>query len=71
MKIEAGPGAGGALWVCMETPEGTLKLNKVIAVLERAAIGTRMGMMHKGVPQGSPDEGGWQQAFDKLAAALG
>ena len=32
---------------------------------------TRMTMTHKGVPKGSPGEGGWMQAFDKLAEQLG
>ena len=55
----------------MGMPEGTPDITEVIVELAEEAGRTRMTMIHVGVPDGSPGEGGWSQAFEKLAAALG
>lgn len=54
----------------MGMPEGTPDITEVIVDLEDMDGKTRMTMVHWGVPAGSPGEGGWGMAFDKLAAAL-
>ncbi len=55
----------------MGMPEGTPDITEVIVVLTEDGDTTHMTMVHAGVPAGSPGEGGWAQAIDKLAAALG
>ena len=52
----------------MGMPEGTPSVTEVIVELQDIDGKTHMTMTHKGVPAGSPGEGGWNQAFDKLAA---
>ena len=54
----------------MGMPEGTPDITEVIVDLAETDGGTRMIMIHKGVPAGSAGEGGWMQAFDKLATRL-
>lgn len=54
----------------MGMPEGTPEVTEVIVELTEVAGGTKMVMTHIGVPSGTPGEGGWMQAFDKLGAAL-
>lgn len=54
----------------MGMPEGTPEVTEVIVELSEVDGGTRMIMTHLGVPAGTPGEGGWMQAFDKLAEAL-
>ena len=54
----------------MGMPEGTPAMTEVHVELTEDAGGTRMIMRHIGVPAGSPGEGGWMQAFDKLADTL-
>ena len=54
----------------MGMPEGTPEVTEVIVELSKVDGGTRMIMTHLGVPAGTPGEGGWMQAFDKLAEAL-
>ncbi|MEO0945395.1 MAG: SRPBCC domain-containing protein [Pseudomonadota bacterium] len=54
----------------MGMPPGTPDVTEVSIELSEADGKTRMVMTHKGVPAGSPGEGGWMQAFDKLAAQL-
>lgn len=55
----------------MGMPPGTPDVTEVHVDLRERAGATDMVMVHKGVPAGSPGEGGWQQAFDKLAGLLG
>ena len=54
----------------MGMPEGTPDITEVIVVLKEAGDETHMTMVHMGVPAGSPGEGGWSQAIDKMAAEL-
>lgn len=54
----------------MGMPEGTPDITEVIVDLVEDGDVTRMTMVHAGVPEGSPGEGGWNQAFDKLAERL-
>lgn len=54
----------------MGMPAGTPDVTEVSIELSEVDGKTRMILTHKGVPAGSPGEGGWIQAFDKLAAAL-
>lgn len=54
----------------MGMPEGTPEVTEVSIELTEIDGKTRMVMTHKGVPAGTPGEGGWMQAFDKLAALL-
>lgn len=54
----------------MGMPEGHPDLTEVIVELSEAGGKTVMVMTHKGVPEGSAGEGGWNQALDKLAAKL-
>ncbi|MCG3267862.1 SRPBCC domain-containing protein [Yoonia sp. I 8.24] len=55
----------------MGMPEGTPEVTEVIVELQEVDGKTRMTMTHVGVPAGSPGEGGWNQAFDKLTALFG
>lgn len=52
----------------MGMPEGTPDITEVIVELSEEDGKTRMTMVHIGVPAGTAGEGGWKQAFDKLAA---
>ena len=54
----------------MGMPEGTPDFTEVTVDLAVEAGATVMTIVHRGVPAGSPGEGGWIQAFDKLAARL-
>ena len=54
----------------MGMPEGTPDTTEVVVELEDLGGRTRMVVTHIGVPAGSPGEGGWAQAIDKMAAAL-
>ena len=54
----------------MGMPEGTPDTTEVVVELEDLGGRTRMVLTHIGVPAGSPGEGGWAQAIDKMAAAL-
>lgn len=56
--------------VDMGMPEGTPAMTEVSVDLIELDGKTRMTLVHKGVPAGSPGEGGWTQAVDKLAALL-
>lgn len=55
----------------MGMPEGTPDTTEVIVELEDKGSKTAMVLTHVGVPAGSPGEGGWAQAVEKMAAALG
>lgn len=56
----------------MGMPEGTPETTEVIVELADLGNGqTKMTMTHAGVPAGSPGEGGWNMAFDKLADYVG
>lgn len=54
----------------MGMPEGHPDITEVIVVLREDGDGTVMTMVHQGVPTGTAGEGGWNQAFDKLAEKL-
>ena len=54
----------------MGMPEGHPDVTEVIVDLSEDGGVTTMTMVHVGVPEGSAGGGGWNQAFDKLAAAL-
>jgi uncharacterized protein YndB with AHSA1/START domain len=54
----------------MGMPEGHPEVTEVIVELEGKQGKTHMKMYHIGVPAGSNGEGGWGQAFDKLADQL-
>ncbi len=54
----------------MGMPEGHPDVTEVIVDLSEADGTTTMKMVHIGVPEGSTGEGGWNQAFDKLTAAV-
>ena len=54
----------------MGMPEGHPETTEVIVELEDLGGSTKMVMTHVGVPAGSPGEGGWNMAFDKLAAHI-
>lgn len=54
----------------MGMPDGTPDITEVIVELEETDGGTRMTMVHVGVPEGTAGEGGWRQALDKLGDAL-
>ena len=51
-------------------PEGHPTTTEVIIELEDLGGRTRMVMTHIGIPADSPGAGGWNMAFDKLAAHL-
>ena len=55
----------------MGMPEGTPEMTEVIVELSEDGGKTTMVMTHVGVPAGTPGEGGWNMAFDKLAGVLG
>ncbi len=48
-------------------PEGYPATTEVTVVLEAQGGRTKMVMTHAGMPAGSGADGGWNQAFDKLA----
>lgn len=52
----------------MGMPEGTPEMTEVVVELSEDGDGTKMTVTHIGVPAGSPGEGGWSQAIEKLAA---
>lgn len=54
----------------MGMPEGHPDVTEVIVELSEADGKTKMKMVHIGVPAGTAGEGGWNQAIDKLAAAV-
>ncbi len=54
----------------MGMPEGTPDITEVIVELRDDGGKTAMTMVHVGVPAGSPGEGGWNQAIDKLGEML-
>jgi uncharacterized protein YndB with AHSA1/START domain len=54
----------------MGMPEGHPDITEVIVELSENDGRTTMTMVHVGVPEGSPGEGGWNQAFDKLSEAV-
>jgi uncharacterized protein YndB with AHSA1/START domain len=54
----------------MGMPEGHPDVTEVIVELSESNGKTRMTMTHIGVPEGSAGAGGWNQAFNKLAAML-
>ncbi len=52
----------------MGMPEGHPETTEVIVTLEDLGDKTKMVMTHVGIPAGSPGEGGWNMALDKLSA---
>ncbi len=52
----------------MGMPADFPDITEVIVELEEAGDKTRMVMVHVGVVEGTAGAGGWNQAFDKLAA---
>ena len=54
----------------MGMPEGSPDITEVIVDLKEKAGKTVMTMTHLGVPAGTAGEGGWKQAFEKLAIEL-
>ncbi|MCI5077619.1 SRPBCC domain-containing protein [Oricola sp.] len=54
----------------MGMPEGTPDVTEVVVELRETDGKTVMTMHHVGVPEGSAGQGGWMQAFDKLAGLL-
>ena len=54
----------------MGMPEGYPATTTVIVSLEDLEGQTKMVMTHVGMPTGSGAGGGWNQAFDKLAALI-
>ncbi len=55
----------------MGMPPGHPDITEVIIELSETDGVTKMTMVHVGVPEGSAGGGGWNQAFDKLAALFG
>lgn len=55
----------------MGMPEGHPDITEVIVELSETNGKTQMTMVHVGVPEGTAGEGGWNQAFDKLAEKIG
>jgi len=51
----------------MGMPDGYPTTTEVTVLLEELGGRTKMVMTHAGVPAGSGADGGWNQAFDKLA----
>ena len=49
---------------------GHPEVTEVIVELTDLGERTKMTMTHMGVPAGSPGEGGWKQAFEKMNALL-
>lgn len=54
----------------MGMPDGTPDVTEVIVELSDVDGKTLMTMQHIGVPEGSAGQGGWEQAFGKLADAI-
>ncbi len=54
----------------MGMPEGHPEVTEIIVELSEDNGGTKMKMVHIGVPAGSRGESGWHQAMDKMAALL-
>jgi len=54
----------------MGMPEGHPETTDVVVELEDLSGRTKMIMTHVGVPAGSPGEGGWKMAFDKMAKLI-
>ncbi len=54
----------------MGMPPGAPSVTEVIVELRSDGDQTVMTMTHQGVPAGTPGEGGWMQAIDKLAEVL-
>lgn len=54
----------------MGMPPGFPETTEVTVQLEELGGRTKMVMTHAGVPAGSGADGGWNQAFDKLAAQI-
>jgi uncharacterized protein YndB with AHSA1/START domain len=54
----------------MGMPEGTPEVTEITVELSEQDGKTVMVMTHAGVPAGTPGEGGWMQAFDKLEGVL-
>lgn len=54
----------------MGMPEGHPEVTEIIVELTEKSGNTHMKMVHIGVPAGSNGEGGWNQAFDKMAALV-
>ena len=54
----------------MGMPEGFPDVTEVIVELTSEGDRTRMIMVHVGVEAGTAGDGGWSQAFDKLASLL-
>ncbi len=54
----------------MGMPEGTPESTEITVELKETGGKTQMTMVHVGVEAGTPGEGGWNQAFDKLGEAL-
>ena len=55
----------------MGMPEGHPEVTEIIVELTEKDGQTYMTMVHIGVPAGTPGEGGWHMAFEKLAVAMG
>lgn len=54
----------------MGMPEGHPEVTEVTVELEDIGGSTQLTLTHVGVPKGSPGEGGWNMALDKLAEQL-
>ncbi len=54
----------------MGMPEGYLATTEVTVTLDDLGGRTKMVLTHAGVPASSGAGGGWEQAFDKLAALV-
>ena len=54
----------------MGMPEGTPEVTEITVELSEEDGKTVMVMTHVGVPAGTPGEGGWNMAFDKLGGLL-
>ncbi|SFR01752.1 SRPBCC family protein [Poseidonocella sedimentorum] len=54
----------------MGMPEGTPEVTEVSVDLAPLSGGTRIVLVHRGVPAGSPGEAGWRNALDALAGLL-
>ena len=54
----------------MGMPEGHPDITEIIVELSEANGKTTMTMVHVGVREGSVGDGGWGQAFDKLAQLI-
>lgn len=52
----------------MGMPEGTPDTTEIIVELSEEGGKTVMVLTHVGVPAGTPGEGGWMQAIDKMGA---